>query len=635
MDWAALYQNRIGNTPPLPTFPRVRMPRAPRAVAELARLADDPDVDPAMLTRIVETDSELTLQVLKLVNNCSLGHRAKVHSVRRGVDLLGVRRSKMLVMSALIQASMGTVSSGLVNEDNFLGECLERAYFARYTAEALGVDPECAYVAGLLQDLLLPCLCAEHRKEYESYSSDQETLVEFERRTFGWDHAAVTAQMLKSWSFPDDVVCCVLYHHDAVPLLSEPDLHHTLLAATAAAALLPDSLRQEPGGISRLFDLQQTLNDFNFLELAVRVDDQFDQAGRRETHRIPLCDRLGRLAVSHVEQRRMEDNWTERTIGSYTIEAEVGQGAMGVVYRARHTKLRRPAAIKLMKTAHFDPQAIERFEFEAQLTSGLTNPHTVRVYDYGTTPQGVLYYAMEYLKGLSLRDLVDVYGPLPEGRAIHILRQACSSLAEAHSTGLIHRDIKAENIYLTVHGGTYDFTKVLDFGLAKILEWNVPEGASSRAVCGTPVYLAPEAILTPDEVDPRTDIYALGIVAYYLVCGAMPFEEGEVRDVLRAQVHDIPPRPSERTNRPITPELEQIILDCMEKDPGLRPSSVVQLSERLRQIHVEEWSPEAALGWWLLHVNSKGIDRPVPHASTFIHQNLTPVFHRREAEAIA
>jgi serine/threonine protein kinase/HD-like signal output (HDOD) protein len=623
MDWAALYNGRMGDTPCAPVGTRVHMPRPPRAVAELARLSEGSQVSPADLTRIVETDTELTARVLKLVNSCAHGLAVKIHSVRRAVDLLGARRVKMLVMSAAVQASMDTASSDLIDHNTFLGECLERACFARYTAEVLGVDADCAYVGGLLQDLLLPCLMAGHPEEYKTYSPDEGPLTAFERRTFGWDHAAVTAQLLKSWSFPDEVVCCVLCHHDAGTLLADPQLRQSPLAATAVGALLPDALHQEPHGISRLLEYQTAAAEFNFLEVAVRVDDQVEQGGRAGGQRTALCDRLGRLAMAHLEQRRMDDNWTERTIGNYTLEEEIGQGAMGVVYRARHSSLRRPAAVKLMKTAHLDPLAIERFEVEAQLTSGLSNPHTIRIYDYGTTRQGVFYYVMEHLKGLSLCDLVECYGPQREARVIHILRHVCASLAEAHSAGLIHRDIKAENIFLTVHGGSYDFAKVLDFGLARMVERTDTPSASSRMVCGTPAYLAPEAILHPESADARTDLYSLGVVAYYLVTGQLPFVDGDARAVLQAHVEREPMTPSERLGRPVSADLEGIILQCLAKDPDRRPDSALHLDESLRQCAaVGGWTPEAALGWWLLHVNSQPIERPSNYMSTVIRKSF-------------
>lgn len=625
MDWANLYQDRMRDAAPMPAITQVRMPRPPRAIADLARLADGRDATAEAICKIVEPDSELTLQVLKLVNSAAQGMSSKVRTVRRAIDLLGPRRSKMLVMSAMLQASMGSAKSTLIQEDAFLSECLERAFFARFAAIALGVDAECTYLSGLLQDLLLPCLFAEYRKQYEKFVPGQGSLVEYEQQTFGWNHAALTARLLKDWAFPDDVVCCVLFHHDAAMVQGSDELGKTVLAATSAGALLPETLHQELNGIARLLEFQNSVPQFNFLELSVQVDEQFEQGYKPTGHRTGLCDRLSRLAVAHLEQKRIEDNWTERTVGSYTLEEEIGQGAMGVVYRARHSKLRRPAAVKLMKTALVDPQAIERFEIEAQLTSALTNPHTVRIYDYGTTPQGVLYYAMEYLKGLSIRELVDLYGAQPEGRAIHILRQVCSSLAEAHSTGLIHRDIKAENIYLTVHGGTYDFAKVLDFGLAKMSERNDDPIASQRAVCGTPAYLSPEAILHPELVDSRTDIYALGTVAYYLVSGEMPFEENEFRDVLLAQLNQDPERPSRRLGRPISTDLEEIVMSCLRKDPEDRPESVSRLSELLRKCRAAEtWTPEAALGWWLLHVNSRPVvaERSAMHSSTFINRSF-------------
>ncbi len=194
---------------------------------------------------------------------------------------------------------------------------------------------------------------------------------------------------------------------------------------------------------------------------------------------------------------------------------KLGGGGMGTVYKARHALLRRPTAIKLLKPETLSESAILRFEREVQLTSELTHPNTVSVYDFGRTPEGTFYYAMEYLEGVTLGDLVRRHGPLPEARTLHILRQICASLSEAHAVGLIHRDIKPSNIILTQRGGQYDFVKVLDFGLAK---WADSHGSdaltATNAVSGTPLYVSPEAVTNPRQVDARADVYEIGAVGW-------------------------------------------------------------------------------------------------------------------------
>ncbi len=271
---------------------------------------------------------------------------------------------------------------------------------------------------------------------------------------------------------------------------------------------------------------------------------------------------------------------------------------MGTVYRARHAMLRRPAAIKLMNTTHFDATALNRFEREAQATSQLQSPHTVHVYDYGITTNGVLYYVMEYLNGMSLRELVERYGPLPESRVIHILCQVCGSLEEAHSKGLIHRDIKPDNIALCESGGVCDFAKVVDFGLVHFLNGKVDAG-EQKFLAGTPEYMSPESIHRPGEIDHRTDIYALGGVGYFLLTGEPVFPIPVVPKLLRAQLEEQPQTPSERLGRSIDDDLEAVILNCLEKSPDLRPPSAIQLAALLSACKASnQWSFEEARNWW-------------------------------------
>src|SRR5207302_4206252 len=190
----------------------------------------------------------------------------------------------------------------------------------------------------------------------------------------------------------------------------------------------------------------------------------------------------------------------------------IGRGANGMVYRARHTLLRRPVAVKLLSPELTNDSTVARFEQEVQMTSQLTHPNTVAIYDYGRTPEGLFYYAMEYLSGIDLDRLVREFGPQTEGRAIHILRQVCGSLAEAHRIGLIHRDIKPANIVLTRRGGVCDLVKVLDFGLVKRRRQGPGDTRTAWAVVGTPHFIYPEDIEKPESVDGRSDLYSLGAV---------------------------------------------------------------------------------------------------------------------------
>ncbi len=282
-------------------------------------------------------------------------------------------------------------------------------------------------------------------------------------------------------------------------------------------------------------------------------------------------------------------------LGQYTLEEKAGEGAMGVVYRARHALLRRPTAIKLLTRK--SPEGAERFEREVQIMSELTHPNTVAVFDYGHTPDGVFYYAMEYLDGISLDVLVAEHGPQPPARVVHILLQVCGALREAHAVGLVHRDIKPANIMLTERGRVPDVVKVLDFGLVR--DVHVRDGALSGtdALVGTPQYMAPESIREPQAVDGRADLYALGATAFYLLTGEHVFDGKTLIEVCSQHLHAEPPRPSSR--RPGIPErLEAIVLGCLAKKPENRPRDAEELATLLRALPGCQWCEDEARQFW-------------------------------------
>jgi serine/threonine-protein kinase len=272
---------------------------------------------------------------------------------------------------------------------------------------------------------------------------------------------------------------------------------------------------------------------------------------------------------------------------------------MGVVYRAKHALLRRPTAVKLLRAEAANGDRLSHFEREVQLTSSLTHPNTVAIYDYGRTPDGVFYYAMEYLDGISLQELVELDGPQSSSRTVAILVQVCGALAEAHCHGLIHRDVKPANIMLCERGGIPDVAKVLDFGLVRRLpgcalsRTDVCTSANSTIV-GTPLYLAPEAILSPATVDARSDIYALGAVAYWLLAGRPVFEGSSVVEVCSRHIHSTPPALSN-----VPEELGRIVRACLAKDPKDRPPSMLVLSDALLACRgVSRCMPDDARDWW-------------------------------------
>lgn len=290
-------------------------------------------------------------------------------------------------------------------------------------------------------------------------------------------------------------------------------------------------------------------------------------------------------------------------LGSYRLEELLGRGGMGEVWRASHRLLARAAAVKLIR---IEPgvdsrELLQRFQREAQATAALRSPHTVDVYDYGTTEDGTFYYVMELLEGFDLETLVSRFGPLPPERAIALLEQACHSLAEAHEGGLIHRDVKPANIYVCRYGIDWDFVKVLDFGLVK--NPAAPEGRQitvAGVIAGTPGYMSPEMGLGSPDLDWRTDIYALGCVAYWLLTGHRVFEDGSPMQILMDHVQKQPAPPSRRVETPVPPELDRVILSCLEKDPDNRPQTTQELIERLRAVPVaERWTEDRARRWWL------------------------------------
>jgi hypothetical protein len=310
------------------------------------------------------------------------------------------------------------------------------------------------------------------------------------------------------------------------------------------------------------------------------------------------------FSVSNVAWRRRLDEaeLKLKQLGQYTLEEKIGVGGMGVVYRARHALMRRDTAIKLLLPDRATPASIERFEREVHLTCRLTHPNTIQVYDYGHTPEGIFYYAMEFLQGLNLHDLVARYGVLPEGRVIHILVQICDSLAEAHAMGLIHRDIKPGNVFLCERGGQPDCVKVLDFGLVR--EYGAEKSAGEQpgqapVVEGTPWFMPPESMEDASRGDPRSDIYSVGALAYYLLTGSFVFDGVDMGEIHAKQISVSPTPPGQRSNNSISSELDQLIVQCLQAEPGRRPQSVIELrSLLLASPHAADWTLEKRSAWW-------------------------------------
>ncbi len=303
--------------------------------------------------------------------------------------------------------------------------------------------------------------------------------------------------------------------------------------------------------------------------------------------------------ATHVIYGLRRDVRDAKKLGQYMVEEKLGEGGMGTVYRAQHGLLKRPTAVKLLSPERNSAEDIDRFRREVQMTAKLRHPNTVTIYDYGRTEEGTFYYAMELLDGVTLLEIVQAGGPVPEPRVIHILRQCAMALNEAHSIGLVHRDVKPNNIMMTQQGGAHDVTKVLDFGLVKNVDYDVEATKTwSEAIIGTPRFMSPEQILDPPSVDTRSDLYALGAVGYYLLTGRFVFEGTNAIEICAQHLSAVPESPSAAVERAFNPGLEEIIMQCLEKKRDDRPSSGVEISDRLRALDVPRWSQREAAVWW-------------------------------------
>jgi len=291
-----------------------------------------------------------------------------------------------------------------------------------------------------------------------------------------------------------------------------------------------------------------------------------------------------------------------RRLGNYELRRRIDGGAMGDVYEARHVLLRRPTAVKLIRPDRLDERTIDRFEREVQMTSQLTHPNTIAIYDYGRrTVDGALYYAMEYLTGIDLQKLVadDRYGAQPSDRVVQILIQAASALAEAHAAGMIHRDIKPGNIILCERGLVPDFVKVVDFGLVKDNSEGGADLTQEAVIVGTPNYMAPESATRRQQVDARVDLYALGAVGFFLLTGRTVFQGATQMAVIAQHVSSPRPRFADVTDRVIPADLEAVILRCLAISPDDRPSSATELVEILEALpRAGNWTRDDATAWW-------------------------------------
>lgn len=310
-----------------------------------------------------------------------------------------------------------------------------------------------------------------------------------------------------------------------------------------------------------------------------------------------------------------QDAQHARQLGQYILRERLGAGGMGEVFLAEHQLLRRPCAVKLIRPEQAgDSATLARFEREVQAAAGLTHPNTVQIYDYGHDDAGTFFFAMEYLPGVSLEEMVTRYGPLPPARAVHLLTQICGALGEAHDAGLVHRDLKPGNVMVCERGGAHDVAKLLDFGLVAAVR---PDGASddprltqTGMIMGTPAFMSPEQCGGDDTVGAASDLYGIGALAYYLLTGAAPFAGRSDMKVLAAHLYETPV-PIIDLCPDIHRRLADIVSTCLEKRPGDRFSNAHALERAFAfSLPDEKWTEEAAREWW--HTRQRPTARRVP-----------------------
>jgi serine/threonine protein kinase len=359
----------------------------------------------------------------------------------------------------------------------------------------------------------------------------------------------------------------------------------------------------------RVVGAAKWLDDYDF---GVISEIEYDTAYGALTHlRRAFGSLFGLLVLSSAAAyvsslsaiRLRREVGAARQLGQYTLTQLIGEGGMGKVYQARHALLRRPSAVKVLDGQQADHRTIARFEREVQLASSLTHPNTVEIYDYGRTEDGIFYYVMEYLPGMTLDDLVKRHGAVGTARMLYLFRQILASLTEAHDLGLIHRDIKPANIMLCRRGGQWDFVKVVDFGLAKDLSFKLsPQITQTGVISGTPLYIAPECLDDPDCFSIQSDIYALGVVGFHLLTGRDLFEGESAFHLFQQISQDVPPHVSDVIGDTVPAELNDLIARCVAKNLAERPASTREMLatvELLTATHV--WTQTDAQDWWQTH----------------------------------
>lgn len=412
---------------------------------------------------------------------------------------------------------------------------------------------------------------------------------------------------------------------ESVQIVAEAAAHEALAELCECQGKLSKSIEhlRKAQALRERISQRDARNKLAQVEVRAAMEAAKKDAEIHKLRFVELHGQRSRRRVSMVEGPQL---------GNYQLLERLASGGMGEVWRARHRMLKREAAIKVIRRdvlasgSDEGDVLLRRFEREARATSALKSPHTVEIHDFGITEDGTFYYVMELLDGLSLHALVERYGPQPARRVAYILSQVCESLAEAHRNQLIHRDIKPSNILLCRYGLKRDFVKVLDFGLVKST-MRLGEGAAdltAAAVVGTPAFMPPEVAQPDVSFDPRSDIYALGCVGYWLLSAKLVFKAATPLQMVLAHVQTPAEPPSARTEMPIPADLERVVMTCLSKDPDDRPQSAEALSLQLDECSMgDRWSEARAAEWWNVHspstlVSSSELAQPVSEERLFL-----------------
>ena len=415
--------------------------------------------------------------------------------------------------------------------------------------------------------------------------------------------------------------------------LSAPDRQHSTLRSAAAVdyrTSKPNKLvarRSVPSSPLRSRTLSATVWQRATLVVAAIVSISlvvlFSQAYASGMRGVVLCSVLLKPAAcmaivsiavilgSYLSSVLRQGVHEPDKLGLYQLKQHLGSGGMGDVYLAEHVVLKQLCAIKVIRPEQAaDPNVVRRFEREVETTVRLKHSNTVKIYDYGHTEDGTFYYAMEYLPGLNLEELVKRHGPLPAPRAIHLLRQVCAALKEAHAAGLVHRDIKPANIIACETGGVLDVAKLLDFGMVKVAKRAAGDEKLTEEgiIAGTPTYMSPEQASGEEHLYATSDIYSLGAVAYYLLTARPPFVRTRPVLTIMAHLRD-PVRPLTELCPKIPADLEAVVLHCLEKEPSRHFADVQSLDDALAACQAaQHWSRVDANLWW----NTLPVDRESP-----------------------